>query len=114
MAFEQALVALGIRAIRGGQFIHLMEAGYDKSIGVTTLRALLEKRFPSIEWTILAIGDSPNDKMMLEQADCALVIPNPQKGTLKLKRTDAFLAESPASMGWNASVLSILNLNTAN
>ena len=112
MAFEQALVALGIRAIRGGQFIHLMEAGYDKSIGVMTLRALLEKRFPSVEWTVLAIGDSPNDQMMLEQADSALVIPNPKKGTLKLKRVDAFLAEAPASVGWNAAVLSILNLNT--
>lgn len=111
-AFEQALSALGIRAIRGGQFIHLMEAGYDKSIGVTTLRALLEKRFPSVEWAVLAIGDSPNDQMMLEQADSALVIPNPKKGTLKLKRADAFLAEAPASVGWNAAVLSILNLNT--
>lgn len=113
-AFEQALAALGIRAIRGGHFIHLMEAGYDKSIGVTTLRALLEKRFSEHDWCVLAIGDSPNDEMMLEQADCALVIPNPKKGTLKLMRSDAFLAEAPASVGWNASVLSILNLNTAN
>ena len=113
-AFEYTLASFGIRAVRGGQFIHLMEAGYDKSTGVTKVQSLLEKRFPEVEWSVLAIGDSPNDRMMLEQADFALVIPNRNKGTLKLKRCDSFLAEAHASAGWNASVLDILNLNLAN
>ena len=110
-SFKQKISALGIKALRGGKFFHLMEAGYDKSIGMTSVLSLFKNRYSNVAWNTFAIGDSPNDRLMLEQSNLALVIPNVEKGTMTLRRSDYHTAKFYSSKGWNSSVLEILNLN---
>jgi mannosyl-3-phosphoglycerate phosphatase len=107
-AFIQIIKGYGFKALRGGQFTHIMHAKYDKAIGMASVVSLFAKRYPDSIWKTLALGDSPNDAVMLEQADFAIVIPNKAKGTMTLKRKDYLLASDYASEGWNTSVLQFL------
>lgn len=106
--FIQIIKGYGFKALRGGQFTHIMHAKYDKSIGMASVVSLFAKRYPDSIWKTIALGDSPNDAVMLEQADFAVVIPNRAKGTMTLKRKDYILANGFASEGWNDSVLKFL------
>ena len=107
-AFIQIIKGYGFKALRGGQFTHIMHSKYDKSIGMASVVSLFTKRYPDFSWKTIALGDSPNDAVMLEQADFAVVIPNKNKGTMALKRKDYILADDYASEGWNDSVLKFL------
>ena len=109
--FLESLSKAGIRVIRGGQFIHLMEINYDKSTGMDAILGIFKTMHPNIQWETLAIGDSENDIPMLERADCALIIPNQSNGTIALERSDFYLARDYASTGWNTELLNILNSN---
>lgn len=111
LQFSSQLKSRGIQSIRGGQFIHLMEDTHDKSTGMEAVLAIFKSVDPDTEWETLAIGDSANDIPMLEHAKHALIIPNLSNGTLQLKRKDFFLANAPATSGWNEGVLKILNIN---
>ena len=106
--FVQIIKGYGFKAIRGGQFTHIMDSKFDKSIGMASVVSLFAKRYPEFVWKTIALGDSPNDAVMLEQADFAVVITNKAKGTMTLKRKDYILADVYASEGWNDSVLKFL------
>ena len=108
LSFVQMIKGYGFKAIRGGQFTHIMDTKFDKSIGMASVVSLFAKRYPESVWKTIALGDSPNDAVMLEQADFAVVIPNKAKGTMTLKRKDYVLADGYASEGWNDSVLKFL------
>ena len=108
LSFVQMIKGYGFKAIRGGQFTHIMDTKFDKSIGMASVVSLFAKRYPESVWKTIALGDSPNDVVMLEQADFAVVIPNKAKGGMTLKRKDYILADSYASEGWNDSVLKFL------
>lgn len=107
-SFVQIIKGYGFKVLRGGRFTHIMHTKYDKSIGMASVVSLFAKRYPEFIWKTLALGDSPNDAVMLEQADFAVVIPNEAKGTMALKRKDYILANDYASEGWNDSVLKFL------
>ncbi|CAI8329413.1 MAG: Glucosyl-3-phosphoglycerate/mannosyl-3-phosphoglycerate phosphatase [Opitutia bacterium UBA7350] len=107
-AFSEALAKEGIVLVRGGHFQHLMPAGQSKGSALTRVLQCYQARNPDLKWKTLAIGDSPNDSSMLEVADAAIVIPNPKRGTLQLKRADYCTAEAPGPVGWGASVLEFL------
>lgn len=109
-SFVQLISDVGLKALRGGQFTHIMHKKYDKSIGMAWVVSLFTKRYSNCSWKTLALGDSPNDIVMLEQADFAVVIPNKAKGTITLRRKDYILANNYASEGWNNSVLKLLHL----
>ena len=104
----QIIKGYGFKAIRGGQFTHIMDSKFDKSIGMASVVSIFAKRYPDFVWKTIALGDSPNDAVMLEQADFSVVIPNKAKGTMTLKRKDYILADAFASEGWNNSVLKFL------
>ena len=108
LSFVQIIKGYGFKAIRGGQFTHIMHTKFDKSIGMASVVSLFAKRYPESTWKTIALGDSPNDSVMLEQADFAVVIPNNDKGTMTLKRKDYILANGYSSEGWNNSVLKFL------
>ena len=108
LRFVQIIKGYGFKTIRGGQFTHIMDTKFDKSIGMASVVSLFAKRYPESVWKTIALGDSPNDAVMLEQADFAVVIPNKAKGTMTLNRKDYILADGYASKGWNNSVLKFL------
>lgn len=109
-AFVQIIKGYGFKALRGGQFTHIMHANYDKSIGMASVVSIFAKRYPNNRWKTIALGDSPNDVVMLEQADFAVVIPNKAKEMITIKRKNYILANDYASEGWNNSVLKFLKL----
>lgn len=107
-AFSAALASVEIKAVRGGQFIHLM-GDTDKADGVRATRAHYEQMEPDTEWTVIALGDSPNDAGMLNGADIAVVIQNPnQSSRLTPTAPTCVYPENVGPVAWNEAMLHIL------
>lgn len=106
--FSEALSQAGVRAVRGGQFIHLMGTS-DKADGQRAAKTYCESIEPG-DWRVVALGDSPNDLAMLNAADIAVVIQNPAH-QIRLNPT-APRCVYPKNYGptaWNEAMLSIMN-----
>ncbi|MDF7826950.1 hypothetical protein P4B35_23175 [Pontiellaceae bacterium B12227] len=109
--FSAALKKEGIKAIRGGRFIHLMGAT-DKADGMAAALTYFQSLETSRHWTVVALGDSPNDLGMLNAADIAVAIPNPaHEEQLKPSAIRCLIPEQPGPAGWNEAVLTILQDN---
>ncbi|SLN49553.1 Glucosyl-3-phosphoglycerate/mannosyl-3-phosphoglycerate phosphatase [Pseudoruegeria aquimaris] len=104
-AFLEELSRRGVSAREGGRFLTL-------SFGASKADRLAEiaQAYPGAG--IIALGDAPNDREMLEAADIAVVVANPhrpplaplaQEGTRPVIRTEA-----PGPQGWNAAIHQIL------
>lgn len=106
--FSALMQSMGIRALKGGQFIHLMGPS-DKADGLQATRQLYEKGHPQIDWTTVALGDSPNDQSMLESADIAVIIPHKGGARLKVNSPNIIHAKYPASKGWNDAILNLIS-----
>ena len=109
IAFKEALEEVGITLIRGGHFHHLMPVGASKGAAMQLIREFYQKEYSEFTWKTLAIGDSPNDVSMLELADEAIVIPNPNNDTLRLERSDYAIADASGPAGWGDAVIKLLN-----
>lgn len=109
--FSGALEREGIRAVRGGRFIHLM-GPTDKADGMAAALTYFQSLEFSNHWTVIALGDSPNDLGMLNAADIAVVLPNPaHEEQLKPAAIRCLIPEQPGPAGWNEAVLTILQDN---
>lgn len=108
VAFRKALAAFDIRVVRGGRFLHLMGMA-DKADGMAAVLAIFQKAQPDVNWTVVALGDSENDRAMLEAADIAVVIPHPDGPRIEPKAPKVILAPEPSTRGWNAALLQILD-----
>lgn len=106
--FSNELAETGIRAVRGGQFIHLM-GNADKADGQLAAKAHCEIREPDTPWLTVALGDSPNDLGMLNAADIAVAIKNPRHHThLQPTAPECIYPENFGPVAWNAAILTIL------
>lgn len=106
--FLECLKQEGLTAEQGGRFINIA-AGCSKGAAVRKLRSLLHA--PNVgDPQIIALGDSPNDASMLNEADIAVIIRSARSkeiaasGAHKVIRT-----EQPGPAGWNKAILQILN-----
>ena len=106
--FEQALNGNKIRVLKGGRFLHLM-GHHDKADGLLRVKAMYEEAFPENKWTVVALGDSPNDLKMLEVADIAVVIPSEHGPQLAPKNPNTIVSEHPETKGWAKSMKQILD-----
>lgn len=112
--FQSLMQAKGIRTLRGGKFIHLMGPS-DKADGLRVTKQLYEKKYPDTEWITVALGDSANDKSMLDSADIAVLIPHADGPKIQVDGNHVIHAKYPASKGWNDAVLTLLStFNTDN
>ena len=105
--FTSAARSEGLNVTQGGRFHHLM-GGTDKARAMLALRAILASDRPSLT-PVIALGDSENDRSMLEAADIAVVIRRHDGTRLTcrgIKRT--VFTEQPGPAGWNTAVLQIL------
>ena len=106
--FVEALGQQGIRAVRGGRFIHLMGQS-DKANGLRTALSECRKAAPESLWAAVALGDSPNDSQMLNAADIAVVIPNPgHAASLQPTALQCVHPEKTGPAAWNDAMLTIL------
>lgn len=98
-AFVNDVKALGYEIKIGGRFIHIAK-NTDKSAAQQWLVKQISQHFRK-PLTVIALGDSDNDKQMLEQADIAIIIHNPSsKKPVKLTHNKARYSQSPAPLGW--------------
>jgi mannosyl-3-phosphoglycerate phosphatase len=108
VAFRQKLEAAGCRLVQGGRFLHAM-GNFDKADGVRFLLKKYKEQDPVGRLIAIALGDSPNDQHMLEQADIAVIVRGVQSDSVVLpsqSRAIRSLRAGPA--GWNECVLNLL------
>jgi mannosyl-3-phosphoglycerate phosphatase len=107
-AFRGKLEAAGCRLVQGGRFLHAM-GDFDKADGVRFLLEKYRQQDPTGRLVAIALGDSPNDQHMLEQADIAVIVKGVQSDSVVLpsqSRAIRSLKTGPA--GWNECVLNLL------
>lgn len=80
---QQALAGHGLRAVSGGQFVHVGPP-CDKATALTQLRQWLGGQ--AAMGAMLACGDSDNDRGLLEAAEIALVFSSAKRPPLPLSR----------------------------
>lgn len=76
--FAAAVVSLGLQNTRGGRFRHVT-AKTDKGKALNWVVEGYKQTFPEVDWTVVALGDSPNDVPMLKVADIAVWVANPHR-----------------------------------
>lgn len=99
--------ASGFKITRGGRFYHLMGAGQDKGLAVK--RAVSVFRHHAGQGVLaIGLGDSANDRAMLESVDIAILIPHPDGSYENLNMPNLRRARHPGSRGWNDMILVFL------
>ncbi len=106
---QTALHTQGLTLKRGGRFWHVM-GQTDK---VQAMRVIAQHYAQQRQHShfIIALGDGPNDAAMLEAADLAIVIANPDGATPSIDRTGkrpTLLIPTPAPQGWADAIQSLL------
>lgn len=110
--FREALARHQLRLVQGGRFYHVM-GFFDKADAMQYLlkhyRAFYQADDPQVQLTAIALGDSPNDLAMLEQADIAVVIQGVNSADLTLSGHPRVIhSDRPGPAGWNQCLLQIL------
>ena len=101
--FAQLLGEHNLRVLKGGRFYHVM-ASCDKGDAVRYLLRLYGSHYGAKVKSI-ALGDSPNDLIMLREVDQAVVIPHAD-GTIMHDHAliNAINAPFAGAKGWRAGV----------
>ncbi|MCU0228734.1 MAG: HAD-IIB family hydrolase [Bryobacterales bacterium] len=101
-ALEAAIRRRGFRTTQGGRFWHIL-GNNDKGAALRAVRrAYLACGVPV---TVAALGDSPNDLPLLEQAEWPVWMPSPRLDKLRRMLPHARVAPAPGAAGWGAAVL---------
>lgn len=97
----------GFKITQGGRFHHLM-GGSDKAHALHAVRLMMAA--DSDAGPVIALGDSNNDKAMLEAADIAVVIKRHDGSHLDCRGISKTLYTVHAGpRGWNAAILQVLD-----
>ena len=110
--FENQLDQYNLTLVSGGRFHHVM-GKHDKA---STMIILIEQfsNYYSQEIVSIALGDSPNDLIMLNNATYGIVIPNEHAPKMCVdNHANLTHATHSGPRGWNESLLTLLmELNT--
>ena len=106
--FIAQLKEQGVNVLQGGRFIHIC-GDADKGKALLWLASVYQQMHGKTYSTI-AIGDSHNDREMLDIADHALVIRSPSHGIPSLNRvSNITISEKTGPLGWAQGVQRILD-----
>ena len=105
--FTAAAAGAGFALTRGGRFLHLV-GHTGKAAAIDNLRGLLDGgATPS---SAIVLGDSENDRAMLEAADTAVVVKRPDGSHLDCRgRGQTLYTDEPGPAGWNVAILQLLD-----
>ena len=106
---RQELQTLNLQCVKGGRFHHVMGIFNKASCFPQLKEYYAQSELEAVK--IIALGDSPNDLPMLEQADYAIVIPSGKDKTLHLDRDSVYYASQPAPYGWSEGITEFLRNN---
>ncbi|MEP6133818.1 HAD hydrolase family protein, partial [Marinobacter sp.] len=96
------------RLVQGGRFLHAMGT-FDKADGVRFLLGKYREHFIPDQLVVIALGDSPNDQHMLEEADIAVVVRGAHSESVSLpSQSRAIRSIKAGPAGWNECVLNLL------
>ena len=102
--FEADLRDSGLNLLRGGRFYHVM-GQTDKADAMAWLVGQYRKAQPNVEFVTVALGDSANDKRMLEAADIPVVIPAAHGTPLTLDDAHgAIYPRDKGPVGWQSAM----------
>ncbi|MEB3212111.1 MAG: HAD-IIB family hydrolase [Leptolyngbyaceae bacterium] len=102
------LADLGLQTTQGGRFRHVM-GNTDKGSALKWLVERYQKTFPDVQWTVVALGDSPNDLPMLRVADIGVLIPNPHRVPFDVTGVARLLRpQQPGPEGWAEAMQNII------
>ncbi|MEM7761160.1 MAG: HAD-IIB family hydrolase [Cyanobacteria bacterium P01_A01_bin.40] len=104
--FRQELAQIQLQCVKGGRFHHVM-GFFNKATCFSQLKEYYAQVWQE-EISIIALGDSPNDLPMLEQADYAVVIPNSNGNKLHLNQAATYFASKLAPDGWQEGISFVL------
>lgn len=99
---RQELEQLNLQCVKGGRFYHVMGI-FNKASCFEQLKAHYSQIWQE-EVKIIALGDSPNDLPMLEQADHAIVIPSAKGCNVQVDNTSVYYATRSAPYGWQEGI----------
>lgn len=93
----------GLSCRKGGRVFNLT-GQHNKADALAYIRDALQK--VQVSPTIICLGDSENDRHMLEAADISCVIPLPDKPAMSVTRPDkaVIIASQQAPQGWKQSL----------
>lgn len=102
--FSRALAEVGLQTTRGGRFRHVM-AEANKGNALQWLVSRYRNVFPQVQWTVVALGDSPNDLPMLQAADVGVLIENPHRAPFEVTDVERLLRpKQPGPTGWASAI----------
>ena len=104
--FAEQAQAAGFGVLQGGRFLHLM-GNCDKGQSVQRLMALYQLAEGQPR-RLLALGDSGNDRAMLNIADRAVVVRNNEGGWLRVDHPAPINTKHQAPLGWIEGVTQVL------
>ncbi|WP_411991748.1 HAD-IIB family hydrolase [Agarivorans sp. DSG3-1] len=105
--FIKKLEAHNLAVVKGGRFYHV-KAKFDKADAMLWLTSTYQQHYQR-KFTSIALGDSDNDRSMLEQADVPVVIPKKHSSALMINHPNSSLAPYPGPYGWHQSMQQILH-----
>lgn len=106
--FIDELTAAGATLLQGGRFLHVGDK-VNKGIAMDWLKSFYSTEKPDTDYCTIALGDSANDRDMLEAADYAVVIKSPVHNYPKICRTaDTYYTKQTGPHGWVEGLTAIL------
>ena len=103
-AMRKELAELGIKAQKGGRFIHLMGEQCDKAVAMTWLTEQYELHC-GCAITSIALGDGENDVGMIGNADIPVVVRSPVHIPPEIPgRSDVWITDSYGPKGWSEAI----------
>jgi len=110
--FQDRLKELGLNLLKGGRFYHI--AGFsDKGDALKYLNEKYKVQYSEHEVNSVALGDSPNDLSMLEEADIAVIIPRVDGTYIEVGNDNKIRAGYKGPKGWTQAISKILTENAA-
>ena len=97
-SFAERALDDGFGILKGGRFLHLI-GETDKGLSQQILKQLFETS-SGFEWQLIAIGDSPNDRQMLESADIAVLVNSPSSDACQISHHRLIHTNAEAPEGW--------------
>lgn len=96
----------GLIAIKGGRFI-TVSSSVNKGVALRWLRKHYRQQLGA-EPVIIALGDSENDKQMLEYSDHSVLVRSSAHELPNIDKKDLIITNEVGPEGWNNSVISLL------